>query len=466
MPKQISAQELNALIAAVAESSEGLAIGELQRVLPHLPRRTLQRRLALLVQQNRLVAIGKGRGLRYLTHQEDTQETIHGPTPEAGSGVGTPGVLAVSSEGSEVRSLVDRPIVMRTPVGYRRAFLDDYEPNRTRYLPATLRGRLHSLGRSPAHDRPAGTYARQILDRLLIDLSWASSRLEGNTYTRLDTHNLIAFGRAAEGKDRVETQMVLNHKRAIEMLVEDVDTVGFNRHTFQNLHALLAENLLPDPGAAGRLRTIEVAITGTVFHPLAIPQQIDELFGQMLTKADEIEDPFEQAFFIMVHLPYLQPFEDVNKRVSRLGANVPLIRRNLAPLSFVDVPEAEYIAGTIGIYELNRIELLRDVFAWAYERSCQRYTAIRDSLPEPDPLRFRNREALTEVVGAIVRDMEGIDGAAIRRFAAERVDPNDMDSFVALAINELYQLHEGNLARFRLRPSEFHRWQALRDGIG
>ena len=74
----------------------------------------------------------------------------------------------------------------------------------------------------------------------------------------------------------------------------------------------------------------------------------------------------------MVHLPYLQPFEDVNNRVSRLAANIPLIRHNLCPVSFIDVPERPYIDGLMGIYELNRIELLRDVFVWAYDRSSQR----------------------------------------------------------------------------------------------
>src|SRR3546814_5474200 len=108
----------------------------------------------------------------------------------------------------------------RRPVGYRRAFLDDYQPNDSFLLPQELRTQLHRLGRSPVGDRPAGTYARQVLDRLLIDLSWASSRLEGNTYSRLDTQNLIQFGQLAAGKDQLEAQMILNHKAAIEMLVE------------------------------------------------------------------------------------------------------------------------------------------------------------------------------------------------------------------------------------------------------
>ena len=120
-----------------------------------------------------------------------------------------------------------------------------------------------------------------------------------------------------------------------------------------------------------------MGIGGTPYHPLEIPQLIDEFFRKILETATAIEDPFEQAFFAMVQLPYLQPFEDVNKRVSRLAANLPLIRDNLCPLSFIDVPERDYVDGILGVYEPNRTELLRDVFCWAYERSCARYSAVR-----------------------------------------------------------------------------------------
>src|SRR3546814_16368163 len=116
----------------------------------------------------------------------------------------------------------------RRPVGYRRAFLDDYQPNDSFLLPQELRTQLHRLGRSPVGDRPAGTYARQVLDRLLIDLSWASSRLEGNTYSRLDTQNLIQFGQLAAGKEQMAAQMRLKHKDAIEMLVEQAGETGKN----------------------------------------------------------------------------------------------------------------------------------------------------------------------------------------------------------------------------------------------
>lgn len=125
------------------------------------------------------------------------------------------------------------------------------------------------MGRTSAIERPAGTYARDILGRLLVDLSWASSKLEGNTYSRLDTQNLIELGQIAKGKDAIETQMILNHKAAIEMLIEGADEVGFDAFTFKNLHAVLSQDLVRDPLASGRLRRRPVDISGTVFQPLA-----------------------------------------------------------------------------------------------------------------------------------------------------------------------------------------------------
>jgi len=109
----------------------------------------------------------------------------------------------------------------------------------------------------------------------------------------------------------------------------------------------------------------------------------------------------EQAFFVMVQLPYLQPFDDVNQRVSHLAANIPFIKANLSPLSFTDVARAIYTEAVLGIYELNKIDLLKDVFIWAYERSAARYAAVRQSLGEPDPLRLKHRAALRQIVDVL-----------------------------------------------------------------
>ena len=181
----------------------------------------------------------------------------------------------------------------------------------------------------------------------------------------------------------------------------------------------------------------------------------------MLATAAAIDDPFEQAFFIMVQLPYLQPFDDVNKRVSRLAANIPLIKANLSPLTFTDVPRRIYTEAILGVYELNRIELLKDVFLWAYDRSAARYAAVRQSLGEPDPFRLRYRDALQTLIAAIVRSrMDGKAAAAyIESWTRESVDPGDREQFREVAETELLALHEGNFARYRVRPSEFAAWR-------
>ena len=461
MPKRIPEQELDAILAVVAAHPEGVQVSAIRERLPYkLQPRTLQRRFALLVDQKRLIAAGRAKGRRYrvpITIAGQASSTAGGAIAEAHGEVHVP----LSPEAEAVKQAIRAPIQERQPVGYQRAFLDDYRPNITYYLPDQTRQRLSDIGRPPGGERPAGTYARTIYGRLLIDLSWNSSRLEGNTYSLLETERLLEMGEAAEGKDAREAQMILNHKAAIELLVEQADETGFNRYTILNLHALLADNLLADPQACGRLRRIPVVIGGTVYHPLEVPQLIEECFQRILDTAAAITDPFEQAFFALVHFAYLQSFEDVNKRVSRLTANIPLIRGNLCPLSFVDVPERAYIDGVLAIYELNRVELLRDVFVWAYERSCARYSAVRQSLGEPDPFRLRHRALVAELVAAVVRTGMGREAAVAlaRQRAAEQVSPADQARFVEVVETELMSLHEGNIARYRLRPAEYQAWR-------
>ncbi len=175
--------------------------------------------------------------------------------------------------------------------------------------------------------------------------------------------------------------------------------------------------------------------------------------------AAEIRDPFEQSFFLMVHLPYLQPFEDVNRRVSRLAANIPFIRHNLSPLSFIDVAGQDYIEGLLGVYELNRVELLRDIFVRAYERSCQQYVAVRRHLVPPDAVRLRYRKQLSVLVAAIVRGGAQADLETIGAQVPDTVAVADRERFIALAGEEFRNLHPGNAIRFGLRPLEFAAWQ-------
>src|SRR5260221_1908986 len=212
-------------------------------------------------------------------------------------------------------------------------------------------------------------------------------------------------GERAEEKDSQEARMILNHKAAIEMLVTNIETVGFNPYTILNLPGLLSEALLTDPAASGRLRQRLVDIGGSSYKPPGLPQVIDEFFREMLDRASRINDPFEQSFFALVHIPYLQPFDDVNKRVSRLAANIPLLKQNFCPLTFLGVPQRSYISGLLAIYEMTRIELLADVIVWAYERSTREYLAVRQSLSDPDPVRLRYHRQIHGLLGRIVRDL-------------------------------------------------------------
>ena len=181
-----------------------------------------------------------------------------------------------------------RPLARRTPVGYDPDLPFAYVPNETRWLTDADRARLRAIEPPEPPDQPAATHARRILDRLLIDLSWNSSRLEGNTYSRLDTRRLIAFGTAAEGRSRLETQMILNHVAAIEFLVDEAADAGITRRAVLNLHALLADNLLADPDAPGRLRRMPVDIGGSAFVPLEVPQLVEECFERIVATAAAI----------------------------------------------------------------------------------------------------------------------------------------------------------------------------------
>jgi Fic family protein len=459
MPKVIRSEEFDQITGVVGRFPDGAELDEILAAMGEgLSRRTLQRRLADLVAQGFITGRRERKSFKYrlaaITGTLDVTEE-GSDRMEARGEVYVP----TSPEGAEIKVYVRQPVQGRRPVSYNIEFLDAYRPNETWYLPDKLRGQLHTLGRSPVNLAPAGTFARDILNRLLIDLSWASSRLEGNTYNRLDTERLIRFGEAAAGKDAIETQMILNHKAAIEYLVHDAERVNVNAETVIAVHALLSDGLLADPMACGKLRNRAVEIGGSVYLPVALPQRIEELFGIVLGMADEVEDPFEQAFFLMVQLPYLQPFEDVNKRVSRLAANIPLIKGNLSPLSFIDVPERAYIDALLGVYELNRIELLRDVFVWAYERSCQQYVAVRSQLVPPDTFRLRHRAALAEAVRAIVRGGLPATMEAVRQSMPASVAPDDQAGFAKLVLEEFGVMHTGNAIRFGLRPLEFDAWK-------
>jgi hypothetical protein len=456
---RVGEDDIAAIIAAVERYPGGADRETIAKAMPRkLAPRTLQFWLKNLVDDGRLRSEGVKRAVRYhVPTMTAARASVAETETEAAA------VVPVSPVGAAIQQYLGQPVEARKPVGYNREFLDTYRPNVRFYLSEKERAHLREIGARHVAAEAAGTYAKQILNHLLIDLSWNSSRLEGNTYSLIDTKRLIEFGEEAEGRDRLEAQMIMNHKEAIEFLVNAADEIGFNRYTILNLHGILANYLLADASALGRLRHIAVGVARSTFQPLAVPQQIEKYFDQILATAEAIEDPFEQSFFVMAQLPYLQPFDDVNKHVSRLAANIPFIKRNLSPLSFTDVPRKLYNEAMLGIYELNDVALLKDVFTWAYGRSAEQYAAARQSLGDPDPFVFKHRAALRQVVADIMR--ERLDRKAATTFLTEWVDENiaadERERFRDIAEAELLSLHEGNFARYEVRPSEFKSWQEI-----
>ncbi len=462
---------MDAVEAAVGAFPSGASLQDIAQVLASpLNERTLQRRLGRLIEKGRIEKKGKGPKTRY--HLIFTAGEVHPvaaaaqnahPADAENTAERLTLTLTPSPAGLEIFNQISKPLQERKRVGYVRNFLDAYRPNQTFYLPAEVRQDLAAIGRVTDKVEPAGTYARHVLNRLLIELSFHSSRLEGNRYSLIETKQLIEAGRTATGKAAEETQMIINHKGAIEFLVNSADMIGINKLTIQSLHAILSDNLMSDPADSGRLRMRGVDIGGSVYLPLAVPQLIEELFIQILNAASQINDPFEQAFFLLVHLPYLQPFQDVNKRVSRLSANIPLIRKNLKPLSFIDVPKSDYAAGLLGVYELNRIELMRDVFVWAYERSAEHYAVIRDSLGSPDEFKLKYRPQIKAAVASII--LNGIPAKDVQRHVASWAKENavsveDEGRFAAVVESEILGLQEWNVARYPVTLNQYKAWMA------
>ena len=452
---KMNVKSSNSFLQSIQSREDGVSLIELVALHPGMPRRSIQRQISTLIKNGQVTPKGNGKSRRYFdsSTESPTQEIL-----KTNKDI-FPNFIPLSADSKDIIRYINQGLEERKPIGYQSEFLESYQPNETWYLSGSLRRQLSKMGKTGEVEEPAGTYSRAILNRLLIDLSWASSNLEGNTYSRLDTMELFEHGKVARGKAAIETQMILNHKSAIEFLVNNIDTVEFNRYTLMNLHSALAENLLPNPADEGRTRQHIVEIGKSVYKPLSTPQQIEEGLDAFLNKVNQIRDPFEQSFFTMVHLPYLQPFADINKRTSRLAANLPLFRANLCPLTFLDVPEQAYSRAILGVYEMTRVELLRDLYVWAYERSTQEYLAIKQELAQPDPLRLAWRDFIKKTIYEVITHPELDPLLCIQQAIIGQVSENEKVSVQALIIEELRRLHEGMLARYGLRPSQYDAWK-------
>ena len=416
-------------------------------------RPTVNRHLRKLVEAGQIVREGTGPATTYRYKQPAPTEqraTEGGPAADSAKGTASP---PWSVAAQEVRARLEAPMGTRTPVSYQRKFVDDYHPNHSSLLPAALADGLLTEGRMQGQ-QPAGTYARKVLEQLLIDLSWYSSRLEGNRKSLLDTRELFVRGRSVG--DDPDTTMLLNHKEAIEFTVDAVPAYGITVPVVRNIQSLLMQGLLENTHSLGAIRRTVVNITDTVYVPTQVPSLLEEMLGHIVEKARSIKNPVEAAFFLWVNLAYLQPFEDGNQRTSRLCANLPLMLSNCAPLSFLDVETTDYAMAMLGVYERLDLRLATELFDWTYRRSIPKYRAVLESLGAPDPFRARYREHLGEAVRNVVAA-----GSRLADAVADLALPEeDQAPFRDLSRVELLQLEPYNCARYRLSIGKTEEWIA------
>lgn len=420
---------------------KGLSSRELS-VLTGMSWATTKRLLLDMQNAGTLVREGQARSTRY--------KPVAASSLEIGEDR-TAGYL-VFNEGKALLAELKRPLGQRAPVAYKRQFVDKYVPNESLLLPASLLSALEAEA-GMSGQQPAGTYARNVMEPLLIDLSWSSSRLEGNRYSLLETKELFESGTRSGDLDAV---MLLNHKAAIEFMINEVPMTGLTEPVVRNLHATLMRDLLADAGALGNIRSKMVQIKDTSYIPEQAPGVLQEMFSRIVAKAKQINNPIEAAFFVWVNIAYLQPFEDGNKRTSRLAANIPLLMYNFAPLSFLDVDAHDYAYAMMGVYEKCDVSLAVEVFAAAYTRSIQKYRILLAAATAPDPVRLRLRGAMNDAIGLIVRDGWSLP----QTLEALSLEPGDVAALRGYVEQELEHLGEHNCSRFYVTMRQVQQWIA------
>ncbi len=231
--------------------------------------------------------------------------------------------------------------------------IDIFTPEEYAFLEEEVR-----IFQARVKDYPRELYSKE-MERLGIDLSWKSSEIEGNTYTLLETVNLLKDKVEAKGKKREEAIMLLNHKEALNAIVEAPEyfrTMSLAR--MEDVHSLLIEGL----GVDRNLRHVRVGISGTNYRPLEVESQIREAIEDTCALINGKANPYEKAMLALLLVAYIQPFVDGNKRTSRLMANAILIANNCCPLSFRTVEADDYRAALLLFYEQNNISAFKKMF--------------------------------------------------------------------------------------------------------
>lgn len=318
-------------------------LSETEKVSPA----TLRRDLVELVEMNYISQTGKLRGTRYQLTQE--------------------GMLNAPINSSQYLAMdIDKRPGNKT---FMFGLLDKLP---TSLISTETKNQLNKATKTyiDKSKEASNTILQKELERFVIELSWKSSEIEGNTYTLLDTELLLKEGITASGHSKEEAIMIINHKKAFQYVLKNSGIhKAIKTSLIEDIHSILTKDLGVNPGLRNRF----VGITGSLYAPLSVPTQIKEALDSLSMAVDKMEDPYSKALLTLIGISYIQPFEDGNKRTARLAANAILMAHQCAPLSYRGVEVKSYLEGLLIFYEKNSINPMRDIFIKQYLFSCEQY---------------------------------------------------------------------------------------------
>jgi len=310
---------------------------------------TLKRMLAKLVSENYIESTGKGKGTKYRIS----------PLFELIQPIDIDNYFKAEIDDREIKDSYKFSLINNV-LAQHSIFTDDE---------LLKLSDLHKAYQENISQLSENEYKNE-LERLAIDLSWKSSQIEGNTYSLLETERLLKERETAAGKTKEEAVMLLNHKEAIDFIIEHSDYVDpISISKIEDIHSILIKEL----GVERNLRKSRVGISGTNYKPLDNEFQIIEALEGACDLINKKHTIFEKALLTLLLISYIQPFMDGNKRTARILSNAILMNNNYCPLSFRTVDSIDYKKALLLFYEQNNISGFKKIFIDQFEFAVKTY---------------------------------------------------------------------------------------------
>lgn len=310
---------------------------------------TLKRLLGKLISENYLSAKGQGKGTKY----------IISPVYEV--------IQPIDIEQYYKKEIDDRKINK----GFNFSIINEVLANHSVFIENELQklNELQDKFQNNISQLSVSEFKKEF-ERLAIDLSWKSSQIEGNTYSLFETERLLKEKETAAGKTKEEATMLLNHKDALDFIIDNPDYLyPLSVSKIEDIHGILVKELAVERN----LRKKRVGISGTNYRPLDNEFQISEALQNSCDVINNKKSVFEKALLALVLISYIQPFMDGNKRTARIVGNAILMNKNHCPLSFRTVDSIEYKKAMLLFYEQNNISNFKEIFINQFEFAVNTY---------------------------------------------------------------------------------------------